>query len=230
MAELTWENGNLAMHGLGPSRVGHKAGSIAGASSSRAGGTLESIVNQATRDLHTKSAATELAPWFDHRRAFVNPPAAANMTMDALVPNNNVNIGGNDNLSENTTHVLESAPGIGTCMVGSCSVSAAGEGRRLARVGPCCCRTNASVSESATCGGDSRQMTLDSSERDFGGGGLTSTSLWSPENTSSGGDTKTSGDDHDLRPHRRSHSQACYTFLAMDFFIINTLVFGQAFS
>ncbi|KAL8555929.1 hypothetical protein ACS0TY_003662 [Phlomoides rotata] len=215
VAELTWENGQLAMHGLAPSRVGLKAAAPGGASSPaawdkpHAGGTLESIVNQATRDLHPKSAAPggvgtkvhELAPWFDYRRAFVSP---ANMTtMDALVPINSIRR--NDHQPENSTHVLESAPGVGTCMVGSCSV----EGGRLARVGSCGCRNNASVSESATCGGDSRtQMTLDSSEREFGGGGLTSTSLWSPENTSSGGDTKTSGEDQDSVFHRRSQREA----------------------
>ncbi|MCE3216565.1 hypothetical protein HAX54_006917 [Datura stramonium] len=53
VAELTWENGQLAMHGLGPPKVPNKA-------VSSYGGTLESLVNQATRcippHLHGKSA------------------------------------------------------------------------------------------------------------------------------------------------------------------------------
>ncbi|KAI3449086.1 hypothetical protein Pfo_005751 [Paulownia fortunei] len=226
VAELTWENGQLAMHGLGPSRVVNKPAATSSPTKyttwekPRAGGTLESIVNQATSHTHPKSAVdgggdnvNELVPWLDHHRAMVNPSASITMTMDALVPCNN-NIHRYDNNQENSTHVLESVPGIGTCVVGSCSgaAPAAGatdgsvRGGRVARVGICSCKANASVSESATCGGrESRQVTLDTCEREFGGGGLTSTSLWSPENTSSDKDyTRTSAEDHDSVCHSRS--------------------------
>ncbi|KAL2251544.1 UNVERIFIED_CONTAM: Transcription factor UNE10, partial [Sesamum indicum] len=224
VAELTWENGQLAMHGLGPPRVVNKP-TLASSPTKysnwdrpRAGGTLESIVNQATGHLRPKSAvdggggdnAKELVPWFDpHRAAIVNPATASasiTVTMDALVPCNNNSICRNDNNQENSAHVLE---GIGTCVVGcstrvgSCSAAAVATdgGDRVARVGVCSCKANASASESATCGGrDSRQLTLDTCERELGGGGFTSTSLWSPENTSSGKEyTKTSADDHDSR-------------------------------
>ncbi|PIN08490.1 Transcriptional repressors of the hairy/E(spl) family (contains HLH) [Handroanthus impetiginosus] len=230
VAELTWKNGQLAMNGLGPPRVVNKP---TGKSSPtkytswdkpRAGGTLESIVNQATKHPNPKSAVYggtdgvyELVPWFDHHRAMVNPNASpcVTMTMDALVPCNTN--------QENSTHVLESVPGAGTCVVGcstrvgSCSGSAAGAdggvtGGRVARGGTCSCKTNGSVSESATCGGrDSRQVTLDTCDMELGGGaGLTSksSSLWSQENTSSGKEyTRTSGEDHDSVCHSRSQRE-----------------------
>ncbi|KAK4416038.1 Transcription factor UNE10 [Sesamum alatum] len=230
VAELTWENGQLAMHGLGPPRLVNKPTLTSSPTKytnwdkPRAGGTLESIVNQATGHLRSKCAvdgggdnAKELVPWFDpNRAAIVNPSTATatasiTVTMDALVPCNN-SIRRNDRNQENSAHVLER---IGTCVVGcstrvgSCSAAADG-GARVARVGVCGCKANADVSESATCGGrDSRQVTLDTCERELGGGGFTSTSLWSPENTSSGKEyTKTSGDDHDSVCHSRSQRDA----------------------
>ncbi|KAK6120722.1 hypothetical protein DH2020_045538 [Rehmannia glutinosa] len=170
VAELTWENGQLAMHGLGLSRVVNKSATVASSPTKyttttwdkpRAGGTLESIVNQATNQPHPKSAgdnnANELVPWFDHHRAMVNPAASASitMTMDALVPCNN-----NIHINENSAHVRGSVPpGMGTCAngcstrVGSCSAAGAADGR-AARAGICGRRSaNVSVSESATCGG-----------------------------------------------------------------------------
>ncbi|KAK4414645.1 Transcription factor UNE10 [Sesamum alatum] len=62
VAELTWENGQLAMHGLRPPRPGDKLTRTSSLTKyntwdkPRAGGTLESIVNQATRQPHAKSA------------------------------------------------------------------------------------------------------------------------------------------------------------------------------
>lgn len=73
VAELTWENGQLALHGLGPPRVPAPSKYSTGA-----GGTLESIVDQATRLPDPKPKATdELVPWFHHR---------SSTAMDALVP------------------------------------------------------------------------------------------------------------------------------------------------
>ena len=103
MAELTWENGQLTMHGLGLPRVPSK--------SNLASGTLESIVNQATKKLHPGGACdvipdTDLAPWFDPPSA----PASVSVSMDALVPTANTG----------------SACGVGcsTTRVGSCGAAA----------------------------------------------------------------------------------------------------------
>ncbi|KAG8391614.1 hypothetical protein BUALT_Bualt01G0205700 [Buddleja alternifolia] len=236
VAELTWENGHLAMHGLGPPRVVNKptvsisSAKYAAWDKPRAGGTLESIVNQATSHPNKSAVesgggkANDLVPWFSHHRPAVNPNggAAVTMTMDALVPCNNNIVHRNDHNQDRSTRVLDSGPVTGTCRVGcstrvgSCSGAAApfdcgAKAVGVARVGMSGCKTNLSVGESATCGG-SRHMTVDTCEREFGGAAFTSTSLASPENTSSGKEyTRTSGDDHDSACHSRS--QACITYL-----------------
>lgn len=222
------------MHGLAPPRVAHKHTTAAAWGKPRAaGGTLESIVDQATGQRHPKpsvdvgggNVVNELVPWFDHRRAVTKPAAASasiTMTMDALVPSGggdkNVNRGRSSVIDrDNSAHVLESVPRMGTCVVGpsvgvgSCS-GAAGGGGRLARAAVCGCGANPSVSESATCGGgrDSRQVTIDTCERELG---LTSTSMWSPENTSSGKEySRTSGEDHDSVCHSRPQVCNIYFF------------------
>ncbi|KAL1540090.1 transcription factor UNE10-like [Salvia divinorum] len=181
VAELTWENGPLAAYGLGnkPAVAWEKP-------HLRPADTLESIVDQATCGL---PRASKLVPWLDHRGGIKNAPVfVAAASMDALVPCHN---SGNDG-PENSTEV----PGIGACTVGSCS----GAGR-----GSCTCYTSASPSDTCGGGSDSAPVTIDSSERDFG---LTSTSLWSPENTSSGEDyTKTSGEENDTVYCSRSQGQ-----------------------
>ncbi|KAG6402728.1 hypothetical protein SASPL_134937 [Salvia splendens] len=143
--------------------------------------TLESIVDQGT--------CGKLVPWLDHSGGGKNASAFV-ASMDALVPCHNGGSDGPENCAE--------VPGNGACTVGSCS----GVGR-----GSCTCYTSASPSD--TCGGggsDSAPLTMDSCERDFG---LTSTSLWSPENTSSGEDyTRTSGDENDTVYCSRSQGQA----------------------
>ncbi|XP_052194849.1 transcription factor UNE10 [Diospyros lotus] len=222
VAELTWENGQLAMHGLGPPRAASKqlpANSLPAKytwDKPRAGGTLESIVNQATFFPKGKPAACEeLVPWFDDRQAAA---ASATMTMDALVPCSN---GTQEPAASG--HVLE---GIGTCWVGcstrvgSCSgatttnntlennTGEAVKGARPANVpvgaaAPEWSSRDNSVSGSATY---SRQMTLDTCERELGPCVFTSTSMGSPENTSSGKQgtkTTTTGDDHDSVCHSR---------------------------
>ncbi|KAK9273414.1 hypothetical protein L1049_018224 [Liquidambar formosana] len=231
VAELTWENGQLAMHGLGPPRVPIKPVTSASPSKytwekPRASGTLESIVNQATRFPQSKPpplegvcGAEEVAPWFDHHHraaAVAASSASATMTMDALVPCSN----GTDDQS---THVMESVSGIGTCMVGcstrvgSCSGAATQDDEavlvekraRVARVPAAAAAhewssRDQSASGSATFGRDSQHVTLDTCERDLGMG-FTSTSPGSPENTSSGMPcTKTTtADDHDSVCHSR---------------------------
>ncbi|XP_023000618.1 transcription factor UNE10-like [Cucurbita maxima] len=102
VAELTWENGQLAMHGLGFPRVtgkiqyGGGGGGGGGCKNTwdnkpaRASGTLESLVNQGTChgeiigfNGHCGDGGTDLVPWFsDHHRQTSLTPAA----MDAMVP------------------------------------------------------------------------------------------------------------------------------------------------
>lgn len=74
MAELTWENGQLSMHGLGVRRP--KQNPI------KYSGTLESIVNLAThKDLPVTDDVVDLVP-----SAAPPPPPPPTLTNDALVP------------------------------------------------------------------------------------------------------------------------------------------------
>ncbi|KAF8048221.1 hypothetical protein N665_2608s0007 [Sinapis alba] len=73
VAELTWENGQLGLHSLGPTRVTAPSKYLTGV-----GGTLESIVDQATRFPNPKPTDHELVPWFHHR--------SSRAGLDALVP------------------------------------------------------------------------------------------------------------------------------------------------
>ena len=223
VAELTWENGQLAMHGLGQPRVPAKPVASAAVSKypwekPRAGGTLESIVNQATRLPHHKpppeGANDDLVPWLDHQRAVAAAAAAASvaMTMDALVPCSNNNNTTNNN---NPSHVMDSVPaGLGPCgggsstRVGSCSGGATkdddtilpGKRERVARVPSThdWSSRDQSVTGSGTFDLDSQQVTLDTCD------------LGSPENTSSGKPcTKTiTVDDHDSVCHSRPQANS----------------------
>ncbi|XAR63218.1 hypothetical protein NMG60_11023081, partial [Bertholletia excelsa] len=211
VAELTWENGQIAMHGLGPPRLPNKPPPVATAASPTAkytwekpsaGGTLESIVDQATGLPYQKTTAREgdsdeLVPWFDNHRA-VAASASATMTMDALVPCS-------ARTQENNSQILEEIGG--TCVMG-CSTRVGSntfeksslKRARVARVpepAEWSSRDN-SVSGSATFDRDSLQLTLDTCERELGVCGFTSTSLGSPENTSSAKQrSKATADDHD---------------------------------
>ncbi|CAJ1947910.1 unnamed protein product [Sphenostylis stenocarpa] len=196
VAELTWENGQLSMHGLGLPRVPVKPPTSAGSKYTwekpRASGTLESIVNQATSLPHRGKPTLNgdgsvygnfVVPWFDPNGSAT---AANTVTMDALV---------SCTKREQRKQGMESVPS--TCMVG-CST----------RVGSCCGNQGAkgqemsgrdqSVSGSATFGRDSKQVTLDTCDRDFGVA-FTSTSINSLDNTNSAKPcTKTTTvDDHD---------------------------------
>ncbi|KAI8024160.1 Transcription factor UNE10 [Camellia lanceoleosa] len=199
VTELTWKNGQLAMHGLGPPRVPNKQPLAAAKypwEKPRAGGTLESIVDQATTTCFphpkTTAAASDLVPWFDHRAASASSSAAtAAVTMDALVP---------------CSTAGAAQEGISTCVigrstrVGSCSEVEEEEKKKRARV--------AHVQEwSSRDNSDRRQLAIDTCERELGVRGLTSTSM---ENTSSGKHwTKvTAGDDHDSVSHSRSPIEA----------------------
>ncbi|WZZ41705.1 hypothetical protein YC2023_037964 [Brassica napus] len=101
VAELTWHNGQLGLHGLCPPRVPALSKFSTGA-----GGTLESIVDQATRFPNPKPT-DELVPSFHHRYSRVR--------MDALVPEQ------------------QSQPATG---VGSCSDGHPMDGGKRARVAP----------------------------------------------------------------------------------------------
>ncbi|KAJ7962096.1 Transcription factor like [Quillaja saponaria] len=241
VAELTWENGQLSMHGLGFPRVNSKPTLTPAATATappskyawekpRASGTLESIVNQATSLPHRKNLTVydggagkggkDFVPWFDNQRATVVGGAAsasATMTMDALVPCSN-----HTDEHTQTTRVIESVTGLGTCMVGcstrvgSCSGTATqdedailtAKRTKVARA-PVAAQQDwsnidQSVSGSATFGRDSQHFTLDTCERELGAG-FTSTSMGSPENTSSAKDCtkETTADDHDSVCHSR---------------------------
>ncbi|XWS32380.1 hypothetical protein CRYUN_Cryun23aG0154500 [Craigia yunnanensis] len=223
VAELTWENGQLAMHSLGPPRVPVKPLNSTW-DKPRASGTLESIVNQTTcfpyRKASLDGGGDELVPWLDHHHAAAAVAASsATMTMDALVPCSNRS-------EKRTTHVMESVPGLGgTCAVGcstrvgSCSGLAGTQDdevlltekrARAARVPvtPEWSSKEQSASASATFGRDSQHVTIDTYEKDLGVG-FNSTSLGSPENTSSARPcTKaTTADDHDSVCHSRSQAK-----------------------
>lgn len=214
VTELTWENGQLSMHGLGLPRVPEKPISASRKTipSSKytwdkphGNGTLESIVNQATHvPHHTKSVfdvgATgdggDLVPWFDPKRA-----AKSNtLTMDGMVPCSNRRD------EQKTIHVVDLVPSGGTihgrnmlgysARVGSCDghtnqdeeTLLPSKNTTVARVPVAVDWSNkslsVSVSGSATCGREIQRVMLDSCEKESGMA-LISTSMGSPENTSS---------------------------------------------
>ncbi|XP_054783214.1 transcription factor UNE10 [Prosopis cineraria] len=237
VAELTWENGQLFMHGFGQPRVPEKpisagAGARSIAPSSkytwdkpRASGTLESIVNQATRFPHRSKSVfdvgatdgDDLVPWLDNQRAAaaaavmttIATAAASNtVTMDAMVP------------CSNRTEEKRTTRGatVSTCVVGcstrvgSCSEPAtqgeetllASQRSKVARVpvAPEWSSRDPSASGSATFGRESQHVTLDTCEKELEMG-FVSMSMGSPENTSSAKQcTKTTNaDDHDSVCH-----------------------------
>lgn len=245
VAELTWENGQIAMHGLGPPRVPNKlltnttstttttpttnshpckyttATATTAWEKPRAGGTLESIVNQATRSSFPhkppSSANAELVPWFDHH---LNAAAAAMTTnMDAQVPCSNRHHHHNDVVSRPpSARAGGGGVNIGSLytQVASCSGAATRDDNNNAAAGQQMKRAREAArvppewSVSGTSG--SHQVTMDqySCERDFGVGFMTSTSLGSLENASSGKPstkaataTTTAADDHDSVCHSR---------------------------
>ncbi|XP_024187314.1 transcription factor UNE10 [Rosa chinensis] len=196
VAELTWENGQVAMHGLGLPRLPSKPASW---DKPRATGTLESIVNQATCTLPrfskppfdntitsaTGGGANKVVTWFDHHCRVATSGAPSNtMTMDALVPCRN-----NQPDEPNSSLMIDSVdtvPGVlgssGTGVingcstrVGSCSATATHneDTRRLGKHKAGVARVPAtpecrspSVSGSATFGMDSQQATLDTKGSD----------------------------------------------------------------
>lgn len=215
MAELTWENGQLAMHGLGTPRLPNK---YTWKKQPIGGGTLESVVNQATTILpHCKSSTLqtgcrdggdELVPWFENHQRAANAPAATSLslTVDAMVPCSNKIPNDQEPSAAIAQGISACVPGCSTTLVGSCSGAAAGDHTLLPRVNMAAGaqdwsiradQSHQSVSGSATCCRDSRQATLDTCDRELGTAAYASTSLGSPENTSSAKQCTKTVDDRD---------------------------------
>lgn len=172
------------------------------------GGTLESIVDQATFLPNQKllgNSNNELVPWFNNHKSMLattttattKVTASSTRIVDALVPCTNMREG---------SSLLAMDSGFGT-HVESCSgatvpfekVRAHGVKVPVANEWSSC--PDNSVSESATFCKDSRQVTVDTCEKEFGAGGFISTSMGSPGNTSSG--KQCSGEDHDSVCHSK---------------------------
>ncbi|GFZ00662.1 hypothetical protein Acr_14g0002970 [Actinidia rufa] len=159
VAELKWENGQLAMNGLGPLHVYDKPLATSSPTKNtwgekpRSGGTLESVVKQATRFRRGKPAADggggDLVPCLDDYRATASG--------DALVPTAVRSAGARD------WHV---APVPVAHVCSSCDDDDDSDSRNES-------------------GRDSWRLTSGSSERELGAHGFTSSSMGSPENTSS---------------------------------------------
>lgn len=173
------------------------------------GGTLESIVDQATFLPNHKSLANsnnhELLPWFTNYKS-VLPNTATTTTrvttsatgvVDALVPSTNMREG---------SSLLAMDSGFGTHVESCSGATVPFEKVRAQRLkvpvaNECSSCPDNSVSESATFCKDSRQVTFDTCEKEFGAGGFTSTSTGSPGNTSS--DKQCTGEDHDSVCHSK---------------------------
>ncbi|XP_077235426.1 basic helix-loop-helix (bHLH) DNA-binding superfamily protein [Tasmannia lanceolata] len=207
VAELTWENGQLAMHGLGlPRIVGKPSSKYSAWEKPRASGTLESIVNQST--CHPPD---DLLPWFDHQHRVTTGA-------DALVPCSNP---ANSVDNNSTQHVPDPKPtGIRKPMVGSSTrvgSCSGGMKEKVPGVGPTKRARTGRFREGSSrnrslSGSESWHVTLDTSEMNLDVD-FTSTSMGSHENTSSGkpfsSRTKqTTFDDHDSVCHSRPHREA----------------------
>ncbi|KAJ0803284.1 putative transcription factor bHLH family [Helianthus annuus] len=194
VAELTWKNGQLAMHGLGPRRVAYKPHAW---DKPRAAETLETIVNQATFQPHRKPQtdlyADDLVPWLNHHNSAVvagSVSASATMTMDALVPSSGTQLLSVTNCSTR---------------VGSCSSDRSGVGDHVvAHGGGVAAREWSSCREQSASGSESsRQLTVETGKRELG------TSMGSPDDTVSGkrSTKSTSPDEHDSVCHSRPQSE-----------------------
>ncbi|CAH9096763.1 unnamed protein product [Cuscuta europaea] len=224
VAELTWENGQLAMHGLGAPRPSKLLAAEVKDTweKPRAGGTLEAIVSQATSMPRRKRVGIdgvggfigeELVPWFDpHTQQLVagSPKksagaSAATITMDAMVPcakatsTPGARWTGHDR-EPSAAALLPGIPGF-SGHVGSCSgvlpsrVGGGGAAQDWSNN-----KGEMSVSGSATYMRDSRQVTMTDTggDRDLCTEGFTSTSMPSQGNTSSEKQcTMKSNDDND---------------------------------
>ncbi|XP_042504175.1 transcription factor UNE10 [Macadamia integrifolia] len=238
VAELIWANGQLALQGLGhprivtrpiPSLLSSKYSSWS--EKPRAGGTLESIVDQAAQFLPSKSlspvphcdnaTAAATHPWFNPHHTTTTTTAPPHpITMDAMVPCSHPTpipstAAADDDPSSHVPNPDNN--GIGTC-VGSCSVagtppevgkqiSLAGKRARVARVNGTTAHEGNSNNHSASASVSMQDARLDTCDVE-----LDATSLGSRDNTSSGkpwqSSTKpTTVDDHDSVCHSRSNQK-----------------------
>ncbi|KAF5178095.1 transcription factor UNE10-like, partial [Thalictrum thalictroides] len=218
VAELTWENGQLALHGLGPPRI---IGGSKPVSSKytwekpRASGTLESIVHQAVQlgPCGAPICHDELVPWlFDHQQRAIG--TAGTMTMDAMVPaSSNSSHFVNNSANQITDPNHRRVPRKSTRVESSGGTTSFERGkereertvRKRTRVPRAVmtrerCSRNQSVSISDTFGRDSRQVGADSCDMDLDMG-FTSTSLDSDTNLNT-------LDDRDSVSHTRPQKQA----------------------
>ncbi|XP_076942353.1 transcription factor UNE10-like [Bidens hawaiensis] len=194
VAELTWENGQLALHELGSRRVPSKPQPMSSWDPPRAAETLEAVVNQATVQSYCKTDTPvtdeELVPWMHHLHdttvAAGNLNESAHMASDALVPSSNKAI-------KRTRDVVCST------RASSCSGNPPFVDPRVARGGGNTTGKDMSVSETF--------VMRDTYDRDHGGRGLTSTSTGSPENTSSGRDYSNSTYPDHTTGHRRTQRE-----------------------
>ncbi|PSS26373.1 Transcription factor like [Actinidia chinensis var. chinensis] len=212
VAEFPWEKDQVARNGLSPPCVYDKP--LATSSPTKntwverpggGGGTLESVVKQATRFRHRKPSAygggNDVVPCLDHRQAAA--------TGDALVP------------------CAAAAPGqrIGSCgegssaRVGSCSGPNTRGKRSLKRakvarvpvahVCSSCCDDDGDSDSDSESGRDSWRLSRDSSEWELGSRGFASSSIGSPESTCSDewSTEATTCDDRDTACHFRSQRE-----------------------
>lgn len=244
VAELTWENGQLAMHGMGLPRVTGKiqnggGGSGGGAGSkytwdnkpARASGTLESLVNQGTRqcknisfDINTDDTgdggANDLVPWFsDHHRQ--TPTASAATAMDAMVPCDGDKAAAGGGAGKSAVESSDIA-GVAREEEEDCRVIHGKRARVVARVVHAerewsGCRNQISVSGSRESG---QKVTLNTRDRNFaavdGGVGFTATTTTtqgSLDNTSSDKPyvKNTTTDDHDSVCHSTHQARILLT-------------------
>ncbi|KAI3703241.1 hypothetical protein L1987_73171 [Smallanthus sonchifolius] len=145
--------------------------------------------------------ADNLVPWLDFHTSTVasgTVSASATTTMDALVPS-----------STTQPHALLSGRAACSTRVGSCSSDRSGfvrGGAAVAAVNDWSSCKEQSVSGSETFGMESsRQLTVETTERELGVKGFTSTSMGSPEDTITGKRSfkSMSPDEHDSVGHSR---------------------------
>ncbi|GAV69282.1 HLH domain-containing protein, partial [Cephalotus follicularis] len=175
VAELTWENGQLAMHGLSPTPMPARS-QVGNWEKPRSSGTLESIVNQATglpqrKATVDRSRENQLPEWIETHRGVVS--TTMTMTMDTPVPCSSMM----DSVSEITGSCTLRCPTV----VGSCSVASTQDEdvpltEARVTVPPEWSSKDFGRNQNSQC------ENVDTCQRDLGVG-LTSTSFGSPENT-----------------------------------------------
>ncbi|KAL8235642.1 hypothetical protein R6Q59_016723 [Mikania micrantha] len=208
VAELTWENGQLALHELGTRRVPNKSQPATSWDQPTSTETLEAVVNQATHQLYCKTNApakdNELVPWMQHRNPTFtagNLYPSATMTSDAQVPSSNNRTGEGSAQAQRSKGARDAG----------CSTRASScGGNPSAFMDPRVARGDGGATAEAYNWSSCRDVSVsgtfvtgDARASDLGGQRLTSTSTGSPENTSSGRDFSNSTFPDDSACHRK---------------------------